>query len=448
MNEEIWNQTLKGIKSQVEPQQFLKWFASLSFLNLHEDKMEISAPNMFVRDWVHENYLTLLQEEISRQIKRPIRIAIHVPENGSFQKTAKENPPPTLEKKDFLGIPTRDRHGLRGRYTFEEFVVGSSNQFAHAACVAVCDVPAGKYNPLFIFGGVGLGKTHLLHAIGNKILAEHTKKRVVYLSSETFVNELINAIRFEKMPQFREKFRALCDVLLVDDIQFLSGKERTQEEFFHTFNTLYEAGKQIVLSSDTFPKDIKGLEERLRSRFEWGLIADIQAPEMETRVAIIKQKAEANGLYLPDEVAHYLATLMKSNVRELEGSLIRLGAYASLANQKITLELAKEVLKNLQLDKNRFLSIDKVQMVVSSHFNLKPADLKSARKSKNLTYPRQIAMYLCRKVLKCSFPDIGSKFGGKDHSTVIHAVRKIEGLLGKDDQLRSDVQCLEKSLQQ
>jgi len=234
----------------------------------------------------------------------------------------------------------------------------------------------------------------------------------------------------------------------VDDIQFLSGKERTQEEFFHTFNTLYEAGKQIVLSSDTFPKDIQGLEERLRSRFEWGLIADIQAPEMETRVAIIKQKAEGNDLFIPDEVAHYLATLMKSNVRELEGSLIRLGAYSSLTGREINLEMAKEVLKNLQLDKNRFLSIDQVQIIVSNFYNLKPADLKSSRKNKNLTHPRQIAMYLCRKILKCSYPDIGSKFGGKDHSTVIHAVRKIDDLLKKDDQLRREIQHLEQSLQQ
>lgn len=454
MDNNLWSQARASLETKLDSNQYRKWIAALEMTGEQNDEIHLSAPNAFVRDWVYENYLGMIRDEVGRLAQRPMEVSIAVVPGAPTRE--EENQPSGSEtpasetsgggKTAFLANAAGSRMGLRPNYTFKEFVVGSSNQFAHAACIAVSDAPGGKYNPLFIFGGVGLGKTHLLHAIGHRILDESPDQRVIYLSSETFVNELINAIRFERMMEFREKFRTSCDVLLVDDIQFLSGKERTQEEFFHTFNTLYEAGKQIVLTSDTFPKELKSLEERLRSRFEWGLIADIQAPEMETRVAIVKQKAEANGLQLPNEVAHYLATLMKSNVRELEGSLIRLGAFASLNSQPISLELAREVLKNLQLDKNRFLSIDQVQEVVSRYFNINTVELKSSRKNKNLAYPRQIAMFLCRKVLKCSFPDIGSKFGGKDHSTVIHAVRKIEKNIKHDEQLRADVEQLEKNL--
>lgn len=449
MNESLWRKTLSGIESSVGAQQFQKWLAHLAFNGTSGEEVSLTAPNPFVRDWVADNYLQTIRDELYRMTQQTWNVAIHLPSSAPTEEVEAGKDPALSDENVAKTIVTStpgSRSGLRPNYTFKDFVVGSSNQFAHAASFAVSDAPGGKYNPLFIFGGVGLGKTHLLHAIGHRILDNFPRHRVIYVSSETFVNELINAIRFEKMHQFREKFRNSCDVLLVDDIQFLAGKERTQEEFFHTFNTLHEAGKQIIISSDTFPKDLKSLEERLRSRFEWGLIADIQAPEMETRVAIIKQKAEANGIFISDPVAHYLATLLKSNVRELEGCLVRLGAYASLTGRELDLDLAKDILKNIRSDANRFISIDQVQEQVSHYFDINTTELKSSKKSKNLTYPRQIAMYLCRKVLSCSFPDIGSKFGGKDHSTVIHAVRKIESLLKHDEKLRHDIEQLQKAL--
>ena len=330
----------------------------------------------------------------------------------------------------------RIRQALRNfnpRYTFENFVVGSGNQFAHAVAMAVADSPGQRYNPLFIYGGVGLGKTHLLNAIGHRIIKNRTIKdpmKVCYLSAEEFTNELINSIRYERTDQFRKKFRNI-DVLLIDDIQFLAGKERTQIEFFHTFNSLYENKKQIVLTSDRFPREISPIEERLRSRFEWGLIADIQPPDIETKVAILKKKAELENISLPNDVAFYLASRIDSNIRVLEGCLIRLGAFASLTKKEITLEMAKEVLKHIIPERER-IKIERVQEIVADYFNIKVRELKSKKRLRQLVIPRQVAMYLSKELTDASLVEIGEKFGGKDHSTVIYAIKKVEEKIEKD----------------
>jgi chromosomal replication initiator protein len=321
--------------------------------------------------------------------------------------------------------------GLNPRYTFDSFIVGSSNQFANAACRAVAEAPSRSYNPLFIYGGVGLGKTHLMHAVGHYVLQHDRNLKLTYISSERFMNEMINALRFDRVLDFRERYRSV-DVLLVDDIQFLAGKEGTQTEFFHTFNALYDSQKQIVLSSDCPPHEIQALEERLRSRFEWGLIADIQPPDLETKVAILKKKAEAEAVPLPDNVAMYIAGKIKSNIRELEGSLIRLIAFASLTGQGISLPLAQEVLKNILEHEERAVTIDIIQKFVADYYNLKMADLRSRNNSKSIAMPRQVAMYLCKSLTHASLPEIGRSFGGKHHSTVIHSIRKVEDLRKRD----------------
>lgn len=331
------------------------------------------------------------------------------------------------------------------RYTFENFVVGSSNQFAHAAALAVANQPGTTYNPLFIYGGVGLGKTHLLHAVQAQIKCNWPDLVLVYLSAEAFINELINAIRYEKIPEFQSRYRS-TDVLLVDDVQFMAGKERTQEEFFHIFNAFYEMQKQIVLTSDKIPKDIPDLEERLRSRFEWGLIADIQPPDMETRVAILRKKAELEGVVLPGEVALFIASHVHSNVRILEGSLMRLKAYSEIWHQDISIDMCKQVLKDILEDQQPCLSSEEIIKAVCRHYKVKPTDMRSPKRAKNIALARQVAMYLCREMTSESFPEIGNHFGGKDHSTVIHAVNKIETLLTSDMTLQRDLQAIRRSL--
>jgi chromosomal replication initiator protein len=321
--------------------------------------------------------------------------------------------------------------GLNPRYTFDTFIVGSSNQFAHAACRAVAEAPSRSYNPLFIYGGVGLGKTHLMHAVGQYVLRHDRNLKLTYISSERFMNEMINAVRYDRVIDFRERYRSV-DVLLVDDIQFLAGKEGTQTEFFHTFNALYDSQKQIVLSSDCPPHEIPALEERLRSRFEWGLIADIQSPDLETKIAILKKKAEAEAVPLPDNVSIYIASKIKSNIRELEGSLIRLIAYASLTGQELSLTLAQEVLKNIIDHDEKAVTIEIIQKHVADYYNLKLVDLKSRNNSKSVAKPRQIAMFLCKSLTNASLPEIGRSFGGKHHSTVIHSIRKVNELRKKD----------------
>ena len=331
------------------------------------------------------------------------------------------------------------------RFSFENFVVGSSNQFAHAASLAVANQPGQAYNPLFIYGGVGLGKTHLLHAIGAQVSQKAPGLIVEYLSAETFINDLISAIQYEKMPEFQRKYRSI-DVLLVDDVQFMATQERTQEEFFHTFNALYDSQKQIVVTSDKVPQDIPELEERLRSRFEWGLIADIQLPDMETRAAILNKKAKVEDMDLPSDVCHFLARHIQSNVRILEGSLIRLKAFAEMSDEAISVDMCNNVLKDILTKKRSFISIEEVIRIVAKHYGLKPGELKSPKRAKPITRARQVAMYLCRELTSESFPEIGSRFGGRDHATVIHGVNKITALLEVDSDLQRDIQLLGKSL--
>jgi len=330
------------------------------------------------------------------------------------------------------------------RYTFESFVVGTSNQFAHAASLAVASQPGNAYNPLFIYGGVGLGKTHLLHAIGNHIQAKGSFN-VYYLSAETFIYDLIDSIRYEKMSDFHNRYRSM-DVLLLDDVQFMAGKERTQEEFFHTFNALYQSQKQMVVTSDKVPKDIPELEERLRSRFEWGLIADIQLPDMETRVAILNKKAELESIDLPSEVSLFIARHVHSNVRVLEGSLTKLKAYAHLTGQNISIEMCKNALQDVLGERKTTLTIEEVIKSVCRHYGIRMQDLKSTKRSKQIALARQVAMYLCRLLTSESFPEIGTRFGGKDHSTVIHSVNKIEALLAEDKKIKEDVESIRKLL--
>jgi len=333
---------------------------------------------------------------------------------------------------------------LNSRFTFDNFVVGSSNQFAHAASMAVADQPGSAYNPLFIYGGVGLGKTHLLHAIGNQIILQRSFQ-VVYLSAESFINELINSIRYEKMPEFHDKYRSM-DVLLLDDVQFMAGKERTQEEFFHTFNDLYQSQKQIVVTSDKVPKDIPELEERLRSRFEWGLIADIQPPDMETRVAILNKKAESENIFLPSDVSIFLSSHIHSNVRVLEGTLTRLKAFSGISGKPISIEMCRNILKDVLETKKSAFTVDEVMRAVCRYYNLKMSDLKSPKRSKPIAGARQVAMYLCRELTSDSFPEIGESFGGKDHSTVIHAVNKIDALIQDDIKVKQDMAAIKKLL--
>jgi len=350
------------------------------------------------------------------------------------------------EKKPEREPPRPPRvNNLIPKYNFDNFVVGASNQFAHAASLAVANQPGEHYNPLFIYGGVGLGKTHLINAIGHRVVEKRPLLKVFYLSSESFMNELIASLRRDRMDEFKTRFRNV-DALILDDVQFIAGKERTQEEFFHTFNSLYESHKQIIITSDKFPKEIPGLEDRLRNRFEWGLIADIQPPDMETRVAILQKKAEVEGVLLPHEVAIFLASHIDSNVRELEGSLTRLGAFASLTKATVTIDLAKEVLQNTLKGNSREVTVESIQKTICDYYNIKLSDLKAKRRTKDIAVPRQVAMYLSRKYTSTSFPAIGSKFGGRDHSTVIHATKTIEKKLKEDTQMQNAVEKLEKNL--
>ncbi|APG28203.1 chromosomal replication initiation protein DnaA [Syntrophotalea acetylenivorans] len=446
----LWEKTLEQLEQTLTPQHFATWITPIKFAGVEEDKVLLEVPNRFVLDWLRDHYVSIIQEIFSKLASNPYRVVIKVsttPPKKSVDKPV-SSPAPPSPTPAAAQPPVRTANNgfnLNSKYTFEEFVLGSSNQFACAAAMAVANNPATTYNPLFIYGGVGLGKTHLVTAIGNAILKNNPEMKVCYYTSEKFMNELINSLRYAKMDEFRNKFRSM-DVLLIDDVQFIAGKERTQEEFFHTFNALYDSHKQIVVTSDKFPKEIPGLEERLRSRFEWGLIADIQAPDMETKHAILKMKAEANGIGLPEEVAYFLANSISSNVRELEGYLVRIGAYASLTATPVTLEMAQEVLKDILIEKKRELSVEEIQKRVAHHYGIKVADIKSSKRMKALVLPRQIAMYLSRQLTSFSYPEIGDRFGGKDHSTIIHAIKKIEKNMEEDFQLRTVINSLKKEL--
>ena len=436
----VWEEVLFLIESKMSKQGFDTWFGQSHLLSFDGAKIIIGVPSKFHRDWIREHHWTILTDVIKEVTKKDsIEIDFYIPPQEQQKKSVK---PLKEEKQDER---QEKINLLEKKYTFNTFVVGPSNQFAHASAVAVAQAPGRAYNPLFIYSGVGLGKTHLVNAIGHYVQSRSPRAKVAYVSSEQFTNELITHISRQKMEEFRQKYRGM-DLLIIDDIQFISGKERTKEEFFHTFNTLYEAQKQIVLTSDRQPKDIPDIEDRLRSRFEAGLIADIQSPDLETRVAILKRKAEVQNIRLPDDVANYLATMLKNNIRELEGGLMRLGAIASLTNTEITVDLAKNELRHLFDARDKVITSDLIQKVVAESFGVKPADLKSKRRTRNVVLPRQVAMYLCRTLTSASLPETGYFFGGKDHSTVIHACKVIEEKKEKDPDLKARIELLTKRL--
>lgn len=443
----LWEKTLNIIKSEMSEVSFNTWIKSCEPISISSNIIRISVPNSFTQDILEKRYKDLVVNSIEAACSKVYNVEFMV---ASDIQEAEEKEEKKSKFDDRGSITVNDEMSslLNPKYTFDSFVIGNSNRFAHAASLAVAEAPAKAYNPLFIYGGVGLGKTHLMHAIGHYVLQNNSNAKVVYVSSEKFTNELINAIRDDKNEEFRNKYRKV-DILLIDDIQFIAGKERTQEEFFHTFNALHDSNKQIILSSDRPPKEIPTLEDRLRSRFEWGLIADIQAPDFETRMAILKKKAAVEKLNVANEVMVYIATKIKSNIRELEGALIRIVAYSSLTNRPITVELASEALKDIISNKqNRNITIDVIQDVVAGYFNLRIEDLKSQRRTRNVAYPRQIAMYLSRKLTDMSLPKIGEEFGGRDHTTVIHAYEKISDSLNTDESLQHTVNDLTKKLTQ
>lgn len=441
---ELWEKTLSIIKDEMTEVSYNTWIKSAIPQSISENKIIFAVPNNFTRDTLDGRYKDLIKNAIKIISSKEYEVEFRIISEDSTDSSSTRNKQSKVKE-----INNDDTFALLNpKYTFDSFVIGNSNRFAHAASLAVAESPAKAYNPLFIYGGVGLGKTHLMHAIGHFIAQNTPKIRVSYVSSEKFTNELINSIKDDKNTEFRNKYRNV-DVLLIDDIQFIAGKERTQEEFFHTFNALYEANKQIIISSDRPPKEIPTLEDRLRSRFEWGLIADIQPPDFETRMAILKKKADVDNLEIPNEVLVYIATKIKSNIRELEGALIRLVAYSSLTNREINEDLASEALKDIISNRqSKQVTIELIQDIVSSYYNLKIEDFKSQRRTRNISYPRQIAMYLSRKLTDISLPKIGDEFGGRDHTTVIHAYEKISENLKDDEALKDTINDIVKKINQ
>lgn len=434
--EQLWSKVLETAKETLGEESWQTWFRPIKVKGLANNTLTLEVPNRFFQTWIKEHYLDLIKQALNSLTQgQVISIEFVVSKIDSISQEEKPKPRRWFFRKPHQpATPSKTRLNLNPRFTFENFVIGPGNRFAHAASLAVAESPARSYNPLFIYGGVGLGKTHLMQAIGAHILNNKPDLRVTYISSEEFTNQLISAIQHRITTEFRERYRNV-DILLIDDIHFIAGKESTQEEFFHTFNTLYDAHKQIVLSSDRSPKDIPTLEERLVSRFEWGLITDIQPPDLETRIAILKKKIEQNNINVPDEVIFFIADKVRLNIRELEGALIRVVAYSSLTNEKITLDLTQSVLKDMLLEEKK-VSIDTIQKKVASYFDLRILDLKAKKRSRAIVYPRQIAMYLARSLTDFSLPEIGEYFGGRDHTTVLHAYEKIGNDLRRDPKLK------------
>lgn len=431
----VWEELLSKLEKKLKPQNFKTWFKPTQLYSVTSEKLTIMVPNDFFKKWLDRYYMGMIRREIAKISGHEMEVDFILPPK---HKSIKKRKNVGFKKK-------RSVSRLNPRFHFNSFVVGNNNRLAHAAALAVAQSPARAYNPLFIYGEVGLGKTHLLQAIGHYI-TENSELTFTYLSSEQFTNELINAIRDDKTTVFRRRYRN-TDVLLVDDIHFLAGKERTQEEFFHTFNALHEAHKQIVLSSDRSPIEIPTLEKRLQSRFEWGLIADIQSPDLETRIAILKKKAEIENMELPDEVATFIAERIKTNIRKLEGCLVRITAHSSLFKEKIDMNSVKEILKGiLPEEKPRPITVELVQKTVSKYYKIKESTIKGKKRSRSIAFPRQIAMYLCRELTEDSFPEIGAKFGGKDHTTVMYAYRKIVEQAKKDEVLSNELKELENIL--
>jgi chromosomal replication initiator protein len=426
----IWQNALSVMENKLNKVSFETWIKSLKPIALYNDTLILQTHSDFAKSQIENRHSGIIKAALREVTDSDIQIGLIV--TGEIEKEPEPAPP-------IREIPPEDeivKLILNPKYTFDAFVVGNSNRFAHAASLAVAEAPGKAYNPLFIYGGVGLGKTHLMQAIAHYVLEQYPPLKVVYVSSEKFTNEMINAIRDQTTAEFREKYRSI-DLLLIDDIQFLAEKERTQEEFFHTFNALYESNKQIVISSDRPPKEIPTLEERLRSRFEWGLITDIQAPDLETRIAILRKKAISESMNVPNDVMVYIANQFHSNIRELEGALIRVVAYSSMNNERPTVELAERVLKDiLPANKSKkIITAPEIQEVVADYFKIKVSDMKAKKRSRSIVFPRQIAMYLCRELTELSLPKIGEEFGGRDHSTVIHAYDKIQNEIAEDPEL-------------
>ncbi|MBD3426943.1 MAG: chromosomal replication initiator protein DnaA [Candidatus Omnitrophica bacterium] len=455
--ENVWEKALNILRSEVNEQVFSTWFSSIKEIPSEDDSLTLAVPNKFFENWVREKYISLISMAVQQASGRSRRISFKVVEPAPQEKEKPKQP--QTEKRVAGAEPQKDTRGeswlksvfaggratpesrykqigLNPNYTFENFVVGENNRFAHAAALAICEKLSRMYNPFFLYGGVGLGKTHLMQAMGQEILQKNPKAQVLYISSEEFTNQLIKAIRTRTTDKFRNMYRNV-DVLLVDDIHFIAGKESTQEEFFHTFNALHDAHKQIVISSDRTPQDIPTLEERLVSRFAWGLIADIQPPDFETRMAILGKKSENEAVGVPDEVLVFLAENIKTNIREMEGALIRVVASSKLTGQEMSVDLAKNVLRGMISTEAKKITIDLIQKVVAEYFNIKMSDMKTKKRTRAIAYPRQLAMYLSRSLTDYSLPDIGGFFGGRDHTTVLHACDKIGKELVNNESTRS-----------
>lgn len=455
---DLWINVLGMLSAQISEQNFYTWIKTIEFLGWDGEYLQLAVPSKFMKDIVEERYLAQIQATVEQLESAPCRVRLVIDKDAATRNEAQsdnDSSTPEGETRDTLPLKPRNslppsaikevpvaNDSLSPQYNFDAFVVGSSNQFAHAAALAVAQVPGITYNPLFLYGGVGLGKTHLIQAIGNMISKTKQNARVVYNDSEKFTNELINALKNGKIEDFRQRYRHV-DVLIIDDIQFIAGKERTQEEFFHTFNTLHREKKQIVISSDKFPREITNLEERLRSRFEWGLIADIQPPDLETKLAILRKKAESEGVNLPNDAALYIAKAIKNNIRELEGCLIRVSAYSKLTGVDLSLDLIKLMLKDIVRDIDKIISCDEIQREVGNFFHVKVNDMKSKSRSSEYITARHTAMYLCRKLTNMSLPQIGREFGGRDHSTVVHAIKTIDKRIISDETFSNDLQAIE-----
>jgi chromosomal replication initiator protein len=440
----FWGKTVNFIQEKISKQNFDTWIKPIKIVAMEDQRVQLAVPNKFFKDWLLDNYSSTIKQSLKAAAGLDVDIDFVLIKNQeNISEPAATRATHTKNVSTAATAKSKNFSFLNDNYNFDRFVVGSCNQFAHAASIAVAKQPAKNYNPLFIYGGSGLGKTHLLNAIGLLAAATHPSLNIMYVSAEEFMNEMINSIRYDRMPKFRDKYRNIS-CLLIDDIHFLAGKDRTQEEFFHTFNTLHDSGKQIVVTSDKFPKDIPNLESRLRSRFEWGLIADIQPPEIETKIAIIEKKIYENKIELSHNVIHYIASHVESNIRELEGFLVRIGAYSSLTGKEIDLDLVKEVLSSLvKHNKKGEVSIEEIIKVIAGKLNIKISDIKAHNKNKNIVFARQIAMYLARKLTNNSFPDIGQKIGGRDHSTVIYANNKILNSIKTDIKLKNLIQEME-----
>ena len=448
---ELWSKILEIIKGELGPQSYNSWFINTKIIKFEDQELTISVPSGFCKDWLEKHYMEFIKDILKRTINVDdnLKIEFEIEHQNIFPSTPSKSstpPIPSKPKKETKKVEALLKNNeiiLKSKYTFDNFVVGNSNRFAHAACLAVAQSLGKAYNPLFVYGGVGLGKTHLMRAIGNYIIQYNNQSEVniLYISSEKFTNELINSIRDDRTVAFRDRYRNV-DLLLIDDIQFLAGKERTQEEFFHTFNTLYDSNKQIVITSDRPPQEIPTLEDRLISRFECGLITDIQPPDLETRIAILRKKAQTENLNIPDEVINFIAEKIPSNIRQLEGALNKLTAYSTLTKSNLSTSLAQEILKDIIPLENKVISINQIQKTISDYFNIKLSALLSKKRTKDIITARQIAIYISRELTELSLPVIGAAFGGKDHTTILHSYNKIKNKIGKDKGLKSTIDNL------